>query len=273
MTLIDFLRTDSTAVSLLAAVRDRPADDAPRVILADCVQEAGFDEWAEFVRVQCELARIDADCPDRNRTCRCDGGGTMCGACRDERDWNRDGEPLEARAEELLGPHSLGSHGGLRAWEWFGGIIANSLPETSRGFVSELTVTAEHWIAHGDEILAHPMVVGPTVELSGWLGHRAEYHGSQAEVASDWWFDGDSQRVSITDRTTGRTGLQSALASRWPGVREWILPTLGTVTLMAPLVGAESHLLLDTTNGGTGIVTGSRMWPMADGSWSTEPQR
>jgi uncharacterized protein (TIGR02996 family) len=49
--------TDDSA--LLAAIRAAPADDAPRLVYADWLDEHGHPERAEFIRVQCELARRD----------------------------------------------------------------------------------------------------------------------------------------------------------------------------------------------------------------------
>src|SRR5262245_43545193 len=43
--------------ALLAAIRAAPKDDAPRLVYADWLDERGQPEWAEFIRVQCELAR------------------------------------------------------------------------------------------------------------------------------------------------------------------------------------------------------------------------
>lgn len=45
--------------AFLAAIREAPDDDAPRLIYADWLDENGEAERAEFVRVQCELARLD----------------------------------------------------------------------------------------------------------------------------------------------------------------------------------------------------------------------
>lgn len=50
---------------LRRAVLESPHDDLPRLIFADRIQEDGEDELAEFVRVQCELATILADTPER----------------------------------------------------------------------------------------------------------------------------------------------------------------------------------------------------------------
>ena len=45
------------AVALLVAIRAAPDDDAPRLVYADWLDEHGQPERAEFIRVQCELAR------------------------------------------------------------------------------------------------------------------------------------------------------------------------------------------------------------------------
>jgi uncharacterized protein (TIGR02996 family) len=47
----------SDATALLAAIRAAPKDDAPRLIFADWLDENGRPARAEFIRVQCALAR------------------------------------------------------------------------------------------------------------------------------------------------------------------------------------------------------------------------
>jgi uncharacterized protein (TIGR02996 family) len=47
----------SDAPALLEAIRAAPDDDAPRLVYADWLDEHGQPERAEFIRVQCELAR------------------------------------------------------------------------------------------------------------------------------------------------------------------------------------------------------------------------
>lgn len=48
-------------VALLAACRARPADDLPRLVLADWLDENGQPERAEFVRIQVEVSHPTAD--------------------------------------------------------------------------------------------------------------------------------------------------------------------------------------------------------------------
>src|SRR5215216_4626617 len=50
----------SDAAALLAAIRAAPDDDAPRLVYADWLDEHGQPERAEFIRVQCALARRDS---------------------------------------------------------------------------------------------------------------------------------------------------------------------------------------------------------------------
>jgi len=50
----------SEADALLAAIRQAPDDDAPRLIYADWLDEHGQPERAEFIRVQIELARQES---------------------------------------------------------------------------------------------------------------------------------------------------------------------------------------------------------------------
>lgn len=53
------------ASDFLAAIIDRPDDDLPRLVFADFLEEAGEAERAEFIRVQCELARLPPEHEDR----------------------------------------------------------------------------------------------------------------------------------------------------------------------------------------------------------------
>ena len=53
----------STELAFLAAIRAHPADDLPRLVYADWLEEHGQSERAEFIRVECEAAMIDRDSP------------------------------------------------------------------------------------------------------------------------------------------------------------------------------------------------------------------
>lgn len=53
--------TDPDLAALLRAVIASPADDGPRLAYADRLEECGEAERSEFIRVQCELARVNVD--------------------------------------------------------------------------------------------------------------------------------------------------------------------------------------------------------------------
>jgi uncharacterized protein (TIGR02996 family) len=55
----------NAAEPFLRAIHDRPDDDAPRLVYADWLDERGDADRAEFIRVQCALARAHANDPRR----------------------------------------------------------------------------------------------------------------------------------------------------------------------------------------------------------------
>lgn len=130
--------------ALLAAILSSPEDDTPRMIYADWLEERGEVERADFVRVQCELART----PPLNIICRgcgkdiivdervCDGcvcnspAGVnhglvpqwvcLCSVCDPEQTGSARWSPLRRRERELLE---------AKEWEWLHAIH----PELQRG--------------------------------------------------------------------------------------------------------------------------------------------
>ena len=79
---------------LLRAILDQPEEDTPRLLYADWLEESGESEWAEFIRVQCELKRLGPPCY---------GVGHECERCsrlkRAERHW------LETNRQGLQAAH------------------------------------------------------------------------------------------------------------------------------------------------------------------------
>ena len=54
-------------MALLEAIRASPDDDAPRLVYADWLEEHGDQPRAEFIRVQCALARLPQDDPTQRK--------------------------------------------------------------------------------------------------------------------------------------------------------------------------------------------------------------
>jgi uncharacterized protein (TIGR02996 family) len=51
------------AAALLAAIRESPDEDTPRLAYADWLDEHGDPDRAEFIRVQCAVVRLPDDDP------------------------------------------------------------------------------------------------------------------------------------------------------------------------------------------------------------------
>lgn len=96
----------TTEEALLAAVLAAPNDDLPRLVLADHYEgELGQPERAEFIRVQVEIAKVQA-CPVPHN------GGTGTGPDPAKLKRERLAE-LKKREKELLNAHYV---------EWLRGV-------------------------------------------------------------------------------------------------------------------------------------------------------
>lgn len=113
----------STEAALLRTIRDMPDEDTPRLVYADYLEEEGFAARAEFIRVQCELARLPDSDPQRN--------------------------PLEDREHELLAEHEC---------EWLGVSPddMDGLTEWTfeRGFVNEVAASPIFMRGPGNDLCA-----------------------------------------------------------------------------------------------------------------------
>jgi uncharacterized protein (TIGR02996 family) len=119
-----------------AAIVAAPDDDTPRLVFADWLDEHGDAARAEFIRVQCELAKLeetDLLGKDKERTARY--------------------TVLYRREQELLATHH-------KAWlrplsEIFAPLSVIGWHGTfRRGFVEEVACTSQDWLAKGDALLA-----------------------------------------------------------------------------------------------------------------------
>jgi uncharacterized protein (TIGR02996 family) len=128
--------------ALVAAVIAEPEDDLPRLVYADWLDEHGESERAEFIRVQIE-----------NPSWHCSFN-------------NADGKPqIDTKLMNRHGYDWLGRwlyQNGGRYWGW------------RRGFIDEIAVSAEDWLAICDDLLPqHPVrKVHLTTPLEGnwWIG-------------------------------------------------------------------------------------------------------
>jgi len=186
--------TDGDAIH--AKILAEPDEDVHRLAYADWLDEQGEHARAEFIRVQCELARepefVKVVGPDRriNRTCVEKGGEWWEENPRHAELRIREWELLEAHAREWFAlpaglemvpdhPHwrrdsrgvpqpGIDPHGATRPTErvWIEtsnlAFLANHPTRIRatirRGFVESVACSGDGWARHGDAILAeHPV--------------------------------------------------------------------------------------------------------------------
>ncbi|OWK45100.1 TIGR02996 domain-containing protein [Fimbriiglobus ruber] len=169
------MRDDSP---FLAAIAAEPEDDLPRLVFADWLDEHDDPDRAEFIRVQCTLAR------------NADGRGNLPAA---------ELVRLEARERLLLSRNrdlwlqplrNLNAHTSLYG-------------EFSRGFVNDLIVDTATFLARGDELWRH----SPVIEL------RLTHIGEQARKLADCPYLARVGRLELGGQPLGTEALGTILAS------------------------------------------------------------
>ena len=121
----------------IRAILDHPDDDAPRLVLADFLEERGSTQ-GEFIRLQCERARLNS------------GGRRYAEVV------GREQELLRAHGPAWLRPmHAL-----LEPDRTFPGLPLQHA-EFRRGLVEAVRVDARAFLRHADEL----MVLGPVREV------------------------------------------------------------------------------------------------------------
>jgi uncharacterized protein (TIGR02996 family) len=124
--------------ALLQAICANPADDAPRLVYADWLDEHDQPDRAEFIRVQCEWARL------------ADPGWRRSDDVLDEID-----PPvrLAARRRALLRREEglLAAHG--EAWRQEVPAWARNECEFERGFIAQVKCSAADWLSRAGELV------------------------------------------------------------------------------------------------------------------------
>ncbi len=127
-----------TLADFIPAIRANIDDDTPRLIAADWLEEQGQAERAEFIRAQCELAKMTCSHMSHPEPCCYEVGspdGSKCGRLR-QRDFSLGGRL----------PATKVIHENCEGWG------------CRRGFIEVITCTATNWLAHADAILReHPV--------------------------------------------------------------------------------------------------------------------
>jgi uncharacterized protein (TIGR02996 family) len=166
-----------------------PADDAPRLVYADWLEEHGDGARAEFIRVQCRVVGMEPP------------SGSFTGE-----PGRAEFDRLRRREQELLDAH---------AHVWLSDLppgMRPLLPDAvyrtfRRGFVESVTCTAAGWLAHGPAVVA----AQPVARVA--LGDRRPYHaaGTGGRRSFAWYLD-TSRDTGVPDDATLPAELFEALA-------------------------------------------------------------
>lgn len=131
---------ERTLAGLLAAVCENPADDVPRLILADWYDDQGQEARAEFIRLGCELEALGTMTPGSLRNASSYDFGREA-----ERD-DRRAIVIRRRLLELQSSHKS------VWWSDYGGPKVTVL-EWTRGFTSHVAMTCADWLESWDQIV------------------------------------------------------------------------------------------------------------------------
>jgi uncharacterized protein (TIGR02996 family) len=199
--------------ALLAAVIAHPDDDTPRLVMADWFQENGQETRAEFIRVQCELAKTICSplcfLPAQFSRCVCERANHLI------------------RNEELFVKWAKGAVMPLWGYGSYSPTLVDSWDHDnpllcfSRGFVSAVTCSGSDWATHGDAVCAaHPVrrvrVIGDRWDCLGTIPTgETTRHGRM-------WVAGKSIQIPRGDDIDSLDGthlaLRRILSARWPSI-------------------------------------------------------
>jgi uncharacterized protein (TIGR02996 family) len=147
------------ADAFLQDIIAHPADDTPRLVFADWLDDNGQPERAEFIRIQCQQSSLIAS----GYLCSYDPHCKVC--------------VLRRRQEKLL------THDNFN--RWIVQLPIKIVQNFRRGFVSAVTLPWESWRTHGTTLVhAAPL---EHVTLSDATGYSAQVHQSGKP---SWLFHG-----------------------------------------------------------------------------------
>lgn len=199
--------------SLLFAVCREPADDTPRLVVADWYEEHGDDLYARFIREQIAAAREPA--------CRPACASDDCAACARSRWIDRTNHSPVAIAWRGLPP---------------GMVSAGSV---ARGFAFSWASTVEQYLAHRDVLFARYPVTSVRLSARHPLVRLTSSHSARWVRESDAYGLGLGQHVVPADVFDALTG----------GLLTVETDTAGqTVGAYRDYVGGANRNLLDARN-------------------------
>ena len=199
-----------TERGLLRAVVDNPDDDFPRLRYADWCEEHGKPEWANLIRVQCELAALQVDTRDYTFL-GSEGKVELC---------LRSGKARQLAEQEsaLLGHFKVWRpdfHIPYSAWCCLGDVVWR------RGFVEEVSCEADDWLEWVHQLAdRHPLRSVRVFDLPT-LDYRE--------------FDDHARRRHVFKALTAVTSPEVFTSSRFVGHRSAAASNIGNMDLVAKM--------------------------------------
>jgi uncharacterized protein (TIGR02996 family) len=253
--------TDHAA--FLAAIVAAPDDDLPRLVLADWLDEHGQPARAEFIRVQCEIARTEnfpgeRFCTRANAQLRTgvkDCVSSKCPSCKLRRRqwalWRRHGCDWQGEVIKIVIEPAVRD-----ALET--GVPMNdhwTMPprigpvEFRRGFPSDLSCTWETWSRHAAALLAACPLTGKDSLVRLTDAPRVTVVGFEPVAVQNLFCLAGLEGRATDGRTAGRTFGPSRGSTfgrtdgPWQPVTGWTLPQLGLTQDTDRIPARVLHLL------------------------------
>ena len=234
--------------AFLKAICDSPDDDTPRLVYADWLTEHGEESRAEFIRVQCELARtpeffereakdglVDAVYvypagsvlpPDMTVRYQVTDGGGIVARWREPNPRHAELEArslamVEAFRSEWILPTPFTTQA---EWDALDALDRPGVCTFRRGFLHSVTCPGDDWARHGDAVLReHPVREVTFTEFRSLHLPRSFYTGPFPNwLAIDEVFQ---EYRLLTHPETGEPVFTPTLViwadvftRRWPGV-------------------------------------------------------
>lgn len=126
--------------ALLAAIAAHPAEDTPRLVYADWLDENDRPLRAEFIRLQCRIKRLEAD--------HAGAPGRSAALSAQVHLWKRQEELIAHHRDALLGP--------------LANVLDHSQLGFDRGFLPHLRLEARLFLAHAPRVAA----LSPPTEIT-----------------------------------------------------------------------------------------------------------
>ncbi len=210
--------------ALLNGIAADPAADLPRLVYADWLEEHGQDMRAEFIRVQCEIAKLEVgprDAIDRNVHL-----------------WRRQQELLDGHMVELLEGASYHPMEGVQTQAVF-----------RRGFVSSIDISATELRDQAkalSELRPVPNDVSVTAPQLFIESQHARSPAAHKLVTSLQFFGAELGGVCVFDMNLEWPRIRSLTFNTSPEIVPLLMPLLSYFVPQLALLNLASNHIFDT---------------------------